>query len=802
MRRPYLETFLISLAVLLLEVSYTRVFSFKLVYYFTYVVIGVSLLGIGAGGVFVAAFRQLREAPLERILVGCSLVGAVSVLAGYLVSALMPLDLFELVLQLREPTAKAAGVILGESIKLAVVLAALVAPFLAAGIALAVIFSGDTEDIARLYSVDLLGAALACILVIPALTWLTPPGTILLGGVALATAGLRSAPKLSPLARPALGVLMAVLLLGVVFPSALPDPVRDSVKAGAEPKPAIFSRWSPVFRVDVVPVEGSEPQIHFLVHDGTPGASIVAYDGDTASLGRYDASDRAYPYRLLGTDPKVAIIGSAGGNEILASLRLGSKDVTGIELNPVTVSLLKEHFVEFTGRLAEDPRVRIVNAEGRSYLNGSGETFDLIWLVAPDSYAAMNAASAGAFVLSESYLYTREMIVEALRHLNDDGVLCAQFGEIDFDDKPNRVVRFLGTARAAFAELGLHGFPDRALVAVAPGFGRLASASILLGRRPFTAEQRAAFKTAVEAAHGARHIYASDERDPTTPIAQVIELPTDQLEEFWANHPYRVRPITDDAPFFWHFVGFPEAVFGYGDLELNVEEGIGERLLVVLLVVASLFASLLLVFPVATFWSVWREIPYKVNAGIYFACLGLGFMFIEVALIQKLTLFLGYPTYSLTVTLFALLVFTGLGSRASERFMETRDRAYSILLGALTALVVLYHLVLTGIVEHGVGWPFAGRIVLTVALLAPLGLALGAFMPLGLRSVSQTTRHSQEYVAWCWAVNGFFSVVASVLSTILSMTLGFQAVMYIGLALYAGGILAFRVVPAPGPKTT
>ncbi|MGB1504392.1 MAG: hypothetical protein ACPHDT_02785, partial [Acidimicrobiales bacterium] len=135
------------------------------------------------------------------------------------------------------------------------------------------------------------------------------------------------------------------------------------------------------------------------------------------SLGRYDDSDRAYPFRILPEGPRVAIIGAAGGNEIMASLRLGAEHVTGIELNPVTVSLLEEHFVEFTGRLAEHPRVTLVNSEGRSYLRQSGREFDLIWLVAPDSYAAMNAASSGAFVLSESYLYTKEMIAEALERL-------------------------------------------------------------------------------------------------------------------------------------------------------------------------------------------------------------------------------------------------------------------------------------------------------------------------------------------------------------------------------------------------
>src|SRR5213075_2597005 len=117
--------------------------------------------------------------------------------------------------------------------------------------------------------------------------------------------------------------------------------------------------------------------------------------------------------------------------------------ITAVELNPVTVSLLTTHFADYTGHLGDDPRVTLVNAEGRSLLMGDRERYDLIWFVAPDSYAAMNAATSGAFVLSESYLYTREMIVEALRHLTDDGLVVAQFGEINYAEKPNRTVRYL-----------------------------------------------------------------------------------------------------------------------------------------------------------------------------------------------------------------------------------------------------------------------------------------------------------------------------------------------------------------------
>src|SRR5262249_34748219 len=158
--------------------------------------------------------------------------------------------------------------------------------------------------------------------------------------------------------------------------------------------------------------------------------------------------------------------------------------------------------------------------------------------------------------------------------------------------------------------------------------------------------------------------------------------------------------------------------------------------------------------------------------GIYFAALGVGFMFLEVSLIQRLTLFLGYPTYSLTVTLFALLVSTGIGSLLSERLAGRRNQALIALAVAVALLGLFYGRGMTPIIARGVGWPLAARVALAIVFLAPLGFCLGAFMPLGLRTVSAVTRYGEEFVAWGWAVNGFFSVVSSVLATILSMAIG------------------------------
>ena len=190
MRRFYPETFLIALAVILLEVSYTRVFSYKLVYYFTYLIIGISLLGLGAGGVFVAIFERLRRTPTEKVILISAVGGAIAVLVSYLLVALVPLHLFRMMMSFAHGYVASP---LWTLAKLSLVLFVLFLPFLAAGIALSKIFAAHTERIGRLYFADLIGAALGAAIVIPLLSWITPPGTVFLSGFVFALAGARLA---------------------------------------------------------------------------------------------------------------------------------------------------------------------------------------------------------------------------------------------------------------------------------------------------------------------------------------------------------------------------------------------------------------------------------------------------------------------------------------------------------------------------------------------------------------------------------------------------------------------------------
>ena len=792
--RFYAEIFAISFAAILLEVSYTRIFSFKLVYYFTYLIIGLAMLGLGSASVLVALSPRLRRAASARLIPVCCLVVGVSVLGGYFVVARTQLNAFTLInslLPIELP------IVLSEGSKLALVCLCVFMPFFAAGLAIAGIFTTRPEAFHRLYFADLLGAGLACAVVIPAISWLSPPGSVLLGGLVMTAAGVRLALVHARALVVPMAIVAGILALGVAFPGRLPDPVPDSVKGLGKTEQrsqALFSQWSPVFRVDVVPSPVFEGR-RSIFHDATLGSVLNRFDGDVASLTRFATDERLYPFRMLRPAPRVAIIGAAGGNEILASLFFRAAHVTAVELNPVTVSLLTTHMADYSGRLAEHPQVTLVNGEGRSFLRSQGATYDLIWFVAPDSYAAMNAATSGAFVLSESYLYTREMILDSLAHLADDGVICAQFGEVEFENKPNRTVRYLGTARDAMRLLGIRDFERHALVATASG-GFFTTSTILLRKTPFTDADAARFVAAVGERKDTLRWAPGHPELRDSAVGKVVALPDDALARWYDESPYKVYPVTDDAPFFWHFVGFRDALDRIRH-KTKMEEGSGERLLVAFLVVAAVFAAVLLLLPLVWRRDVWRAVPGKMQAGLYFAAIGTGFMFIEITLIQRLTLFLGYPTYSLTVTLFALLIATGLGSLMSDRWAERRDRALVGLAATLMLLVLFYRVALTPLTAQAAGLPFAARVAIAIALLVPLGLCLGCFMPIGLRTVVALSPHREEVLAWSWAVNGFFSVVSSVLATVLAMAYGFNAVMLTALAVYMVGIAALLRLPAP-----
>jgi hypothetical protein len=789
----WLALLLVSLAGLLLEVAYTRIVSFKLLYYYTYLVIGLSLLGIGSGGIAVSMWAPIRRASTERVVAVCSLIGAVSIPLGYWVIASLPLN----TLAIWDYGSRSSFVNLG---KLALICFFLFASFVALGVIVATVLGRAGDRVGRLYFADLAGAGLGCLLAIPIIVRLDPPGAVMCSALVFAAVGLLTVPR-RPLLRAGTAVLTIALAVAVVVHDDLPDVRTEASKHLAPDKSGIvYSDWGPVFRVDVSETLTDENRL--LLHDGLFGSGLWRFDGDVDSLTRFDADSRAIPFGVLGNPPEnELIVGSAGGQEILASLYFDAPHIEAVELNPVTVSLLNDRFADFTGHLPERPEVDLHQGDARTYLARSDGSYDLVWYVAPDSYAANNAASSGAFVLSESYLYTTEMIEETLDHLTDDGVMVVQFGELDFQGRPNRTSRYVVTAREALRRVGVDDPSEHIMVAahMPPGGGTLST--IIVKRTPFTPAEVDDFAATVASVPDNVPIYAPGDADDTAALGdhlvnRLASAATEgEVDQLVAGHDRAIDAVHDDAPFFWHFSSFPDVL---GDITKSLDvrdtesDMVGERVLLLLLALAVVYAAAFLLLPFVAVRKTWAVLPSKGTSGVYFAALGLGFMLFEITMIQRLVLFLGYPTYSLTVTLASILVFTGIGALLSRRLGELRTwTPLPAILAVLAGLTLFYRFGLDPLTESLLSSSLGVRVLVAVMVLAPLGVCLGMFMPLGLGLVSRLTAHGEEYTAWSWAVNGFFSVIGSVLTTILSMTFGFRAVQLGALGVYAVAVLAF-----------
>jgi hypothetical protein len=397
------------------------------------------------------------------------------------------------------------------------------------------------------------------------------------------------------------------------------------------------------------------------------------------------------------------------------------------------------------------------------------------------------------------------MIANSLKRLTDDGVDVAQFGDQIFEGKPNRTARYVMTARAAMKDIGIKHPRDHMIISAFRS-GQTELSTIILKRTPFTPAEIARYEQAAPTLPNVSAVYTPGRAPVKEPGKQVVARLAGgsdaQADAVAADYPRNISAISDDAPFFWHFADFDDVLANITKplSFANPEDSVGERVLLLLLAVSVVYSAVFLLAPFLFVRREWRALPAKGISALYFSALGLGFMFYEITMIQRLVRFLGYPTYSLTVTLASILVFTGIGALMSRRFADRRW-LMPALIAVLAVITIFYELGLDGLTDSLLGESLGVRVLIALAVLAPLGLCLGMFMPLGLSLAARLTSHGDEYVAWSWAINGFFSVIGSVLTTILSMSFGFSAVQFLALAVYGVAALAYTRLAAIARRT-
>ncbi len=751
--------------------------------------VSIALLGYAASGTLLTIFPRLLEWDIDRMLAATSALFSASILLSYWVLNRIPFDPARLSwdsLQL---------------LYITVYYIVLSIPFLLSGIAVALIIRRAGRRINRVYFSNLVGSALGSILVLPSFGFLTGPGVIVLSSIVAGASAAAFAMNLK--GRGLLSVsawTMAILLLLPVAGTYLPirmSPYKSLMVALRYPDARLLrTEWNAFSRVDIVDsgfvryapglslnyLDPIPEQIGVIV-DGDVLNAITRYDGSPSSLAFTEALPTALPYRLRD-DPEVLIIGAGGGLEVLTALHHGPPSVTAVEANPILVMLVREDYGDFSGNIYQDEKVRVVVSEGRSFVRGSQEVYDTI--VLPMAHGA-SAASSGVYALSEDYLYTVESFRELLGRLSEDGILCVSTWLLP---PPREDVRMVSLAASALE--GLDVINPSEHIAVIRSWGTI---TLLVGRSPLGGEEISAIKgfcdemgfdivyvPGVEASEV--NVY---NRFPEPIYYRLVQgmLHAEDREAFFRGYLYDISPATDERPFFFQFFRWDRLLETYESLDRKWQPLVEGGYLVPLALAQALILSVVLILlPIRKHG---KPIEGRLRPLVYFFCLGVGYMFVEMATVQRFILLLGHPTYSISVVIFSLLLSSGLGSYISGR-IEPGSLRHKLVLLTIGLLVPLYGLA-SPLVSQLLGLPAALRLPAAFLVVAPLGVLMGMPFPLG---VGMLKGSEEDLIPWAWAANGCASVLGSILPIIVALSFGFSAVFLVAGASYLVGLLAIH----------
>jgi hypothetical protein len=776
--------FCISAALLMTELALTRIFSVTMYYHFAFLAISIALFGLSASGVTLYVARtKLERFDTRTLLATFALVHAAATVVA----------LFALV-RLRVGLTYSP-----ENLALMLAIYALAAlPFFTGGAVVSLAFARLTSRINVLYAADLLGAATGCVALIPLLNYLGAPGGVLAAAVLSAGAAVAAAADVRRTFVAGLAFVVLAVPIGAQLTGYAPFDVVGT--KGHETDRLLFSKWNSFSRVAVYDrahgdwslsptYTGKVADSLFMDIDSAASTPIVksATDLDNTRYLRSELTALAYYLAERAGKFRALVIGPGGGRDLASALTFGAGHVDGVEINPIIATdIMLGRFRTYSGNIYGDSRITTHIADGRNFVRRSTDRYDVIQASLVDTWAA---TAAGAYTLTENSLYTTEAFGDYLDHLSDNGVLTITRWVFDG-------LRLVSLAQDACQKRGLDASRHLAIIR----YDRVAT--FLLKKTPFTSDEVALLKSTA-ASLGFKVLYLPGVA-PDPIGSEVVEMRragtsaadysrlilAPDREQYLNAYPQDIRATTDDRPFFFHTtrlrnqfdVAFGRSMlFGNGLSALLTLFGISLGLVLLFIIGPLLVAGA----RPGRGWPVWLA---------YFGALGTGFMLIEVALLQDFVLLLGHPVYSLTVTLFSLLLGTGLGSLLGRRVADAHVRTVTVraLLGVVGVAVVAA-LVLPRLIDMAIPWSLATRIAFAALLLIPIGCLLGMALPGGMRLL---TRSQPDVVAWGWGINGAFSVVGATLAVFIAMNWGFSVTLVAGAVVYLMAASTLKVVRA------
>ena len=782
----YLGLGAISAAVLLLEITLTRVYSVTQGYHFAFLAVSLGLLGFGVSGTVLFAVPRLWREGRHRLLSASALLFSITALGSYWAINRIPFDAYRLVV---EPEMY---------LHLVLYYLAPVVPLFFAGLALGGAISLEPQKAGGLYGSSLVGSGAGALLALAGPAAWGPSGAM--GLVVTLGAVAWWAFARGPLAR-RLGISATVGIALVALAWWLPAQVELRLspykslpqvlrQQGAELK---WTGWNSFSRVDVVSSGGlhQAPGLSLAYGQALPHQTALTVDGDNLTSLTASAPEDAVFTEFLPTSaafqlliqPRVLVVEPGGGLDLLTALHHGAAQVTALVGNPLEAELLGGEFAGQAGNVYRDPRVKVVVGNPRAYLSREEDRFNLIVVSLRDAFRPI---TAGAYSLSEDHLYSKEAFRAYFRQLAPDGLLMATRW---VQTPPSEETRMTATVVEALEGLGVDSL-DQKLAALRT----LQTFTVLAKREPFTPGE----------IQELRDFAASRQMDLSyLPGPQEVELnrffviPGEsyfsgikrlldprQRQQFYREQTFDVTPITDDKPFFFHFFKWrqvPDVLARLGRV-WQPFGGAGFLVILVFLAVSLVVSAVLIPVPLlfrkaAAGTGNGGSSPRGWAAMVYFFALGLGFLWLELPLMQRFILLLDHPTYSFGVVLFAVLVFSGVGSLAAGRV--GRHRGWAIL--ALAAAALVYALGTVPLVQLVLGLPLVVRVVIAIASIAPLALLMGIPFPSGVAALEG---RRPALVPWAWGANGYASVVGSGLAALMALSWGFSAVMLASAAAY------------------
>lgn len=783
--------FVVCASGLMLQIVETRVFSVLSWYHLAFFAVSMAMLGMTAGSLFV--YFRPHMFPSDRLQQNLGWISA-ALAISIVVSTL---GLITSVV----PSGITNTLVMTAVVWLRMMLIML-PPYVFLGMAVSLALTRSPWPVGLVYGVDLTGAATGCLIVLVLLEWadgvsaLFAIAAIAAAGAACFAAAAHASGEvarrtnwITNLGSQRRTIILTIALAALAIGNAVSQPHGLALlmsKSHLELSPPFYIRWNTFSRIQVMDSGLVSPQLwgpstvvklpriqqRLLEIDGNAATAMYKFDGDFSKLDflRYDITNLAYTIRH---DGRSAVIGVGGGRDLLAACLYGFHDVTGVELNPIFVDLLTRKMRDFN-HLADVPGVRLIVDDARSWFARTPERFDLLQMSLVDTWAS---TGAGAYSLSENGLYTLQGWRHFLTALTPTGMFTVSrwFNPNDVSE----IGRLLSLAAAALRDQGIADPGKHMFIAATENL-----ATLIVAKSAFTADELTRLHARVDELQF-RMLYSPDQTAGLAVVRQIIEAPDAAALSALSRQQHLDFSVTTDArPFFFNqLIAFDPASIR---LALRNDDGIvrGNLMASLTIVVIMVLSGLLVLFAmiVPALPSV-RDISVRLTVlgtGFFFL-IGLGFMFVEVGVIQRVSTFLGHPVYGLAIGLFGLILSTGVGSFISERFplrSVPRLLLWVVLIGCYVASLPFWFPVL---VERFEGADLIRRVFVALAAIVPSGLLMGYGFPTGMRLIN---RIDPRPTPWFWAVNGAAGVLATSVAVATSITFSIDVSLWVGATCY------------------